>query len=334
MINSFHFPGNRFRRNVFMLSLLVTVLVLVNPFTNGFIQARETKALVDTVAPIQLSPEQLKSFEGVFQNPRNNDMYVQFAVKGNALTGKLLWNNNEIGLVPESASSFVSTESGEEGPIHIRFLKDSSGVVGKVSVGNNELWSKMYNYKPLVRTEMKHEPEQLKPFEGLYEDERGRNQFIQMTVRDNKLVIKQHWDGSEIVMVPQTELDFFNPQMLLYTCSFSKGPDGAVKQALIFKRDKWNKTEKIRMTMEQLKIYEGKYQFKDDPDNFIRISARGNNLVVKQLWDSKEIILEPQVANYFYNNEQSYPLLAILDKSGAVLQVRVLDLDLFDKVKE
>lgn len=54
--------------------------------------------------------------------------------------------------------------------------------------------------------------------------------------------------------------------------------------------------------------------------------------MVKQLWDNKEIILDPQTEIYFYNNEQSYPLQVMKDKGGKVIQVLVLGIDVFDKV--
>jgi hypothetical protein len=253
-------------------------------------------------------------------------------VKGNGLNAKLLWNNNELKLTPESDSVFaVKTE--EEGPDHIKFVRDAAGVVTKISLGRNEYWSKVNNYKPVVKEEMKHTPAQLKPFEGVYQLQGNRPRYLQMTVKENALIIKQHWDGTEIRMLPETELDFFSREMPIFSCTFTKGTDGTVMQALIYKRDKWDKLKKISMTKEQVQLLEGKYQFKDDPDNYIQLTVRKNMLVVKQLWDNKEIILEPQTETYFYNNEQSYPLQVMKDKDGNVTQVLVLGIDLFEKIK-
>ena len=281
---------------------------------------------------VQLSSKQLKSYEGVFQNPRNNDMNVQFVVKDDGLTAKLLWNNVELKLTPESDSVFtVHTE--EEGPDHIIFVKDAAGMVTKISLGRNEFWNKVDNYKPVVKVEMKHTAEQLKPYEGLYQLQGNRPRFIQMTVKDNGIVLKQHWDATEIRLLPETELDFFSREAPLFSCTFTKATDGTVTQALIFKRDKWDKLKKIELTTTQLKTVEGKYQFKDDPDNYIQLTIRNNKLVVKQLWDNKEIILDPQTETYFYNNEQSYPLQVMKDQQGKVIQVLVLGIDLFDKVE-
>ena len=79
-------------------------------------------------------------------------------------------------------------------------------------------------------------------------------------------------------------------------------------------------------------MYEGKYQSKDDPDNLIQIIAKGNNIIVKQLWDGKETLIEPQTETYFYNDEKSYPLQFIKDKDGKVSQALVLGMDLFNKL--
>ena len=323
----FHKPSTGNQYKMAYITGLILIFSLATPFTAIILHAQDQPK-----PTVQLSAEKLKACEGVFQNPRNTDMYVQFVVKDKGLNAKLLWNNAELKLTAESDSVFA-VHTDEEGPDHILFVRDAAGMVTKISLGRNEFWSKVNNYKPVVRTEMKHTPEQLKPFEGLYQVQGNRPLFLQMTVKDNGLVIKQHWDGNEIRLLPETELDFFSREAPLFNCSFTKAPDGTVSLALISKRDKWDKLKKITLTTGQLKSVEGKYQFKDDPDNYIQLTARNNKLVVKQLWDNKEIILDPQTETYFYNNEQSYPLQVMKDKDGNVVQVLVLGLDLFDKVK-
>ena len=320
------FTGKSFK--MAYIAGLILIFFLATPFAAAILYAQDQPK-----PAVQLSAEQLKAYEGFFQNPRNSEMYVQFTVKENGLTAKLLWNNGVLRLTPESDSVF-SVQTDGEGPDHITFVKDSTGMVTKISLGRKEFWSKVNNYKPIVRVEMKHVPEQLKPFEGLYQLQGNRPRFLQMTVKDNVLLVKQHWDGNEIRLLPETELDFFSRETPLFNCTFTKTPDGAVTQALIFKRDKWDKLKKVSPTMAQLKIVEGKYQFKDDPDNYIQLIARNNKLVVKQLWDNKEIILDPQTEVYFYNNEQSYPLQVMKDKEGKVTQVMLLGIDLFEKVKD
>jgi len=91
--------------------------------------------------------------------------------------------------------------------------------------------------------------------------------------------------------------------------------------------------KKTNLTTEQLKPYEGKFQSKDDPDNYIQVTAKNNNLIVKQLWDGKEIAVETLTETYFYNDAQSFPLQIIKNKDGNVTQVVILGIDEFNKVK-
>jgi hypothetical protein len=316
-----------------LVSLIMAAGLLVNPFNAELIHGQETQKSSAPKPGIQLSSAQLKAYEGFFQSSNNDEMYVQFIAQENSLLAKLLWNNNEMHLIPETELSFISKETGDEGPVHVRFSKDSSGLISQLFVNNNDSWKKVKDYKPVIKKEIEHTPEQLKKFEGLYQSQHENPEFIQFTVKENTIVLKQLWDGNEIPFVPQSELDFFSKVAPLFTLTFTKGADGSITQVLAFKRDLWVKAKEARPTQEQLKALEGKYQFIDDKDNYIQLTARDGHLILKQLWDAKEIILEPQTATHFYNSAQSYPLLVIKDNSGTVTQVRVLGNDLFNKVK-
>jgi hypothetical protein len=283
---------------------------------------------------VKLSPAQFKAVEGVFQNPRNGDMYLSMTATGDAIMGKMLWNNNQVRLTPESELVFFNKDANEGNPLRVTFKKDSAGVITELSMGNRDIWKRVYNYKPVVKVEMAHTPEQLKPFEGIFQLQNGQPRFIQFTVKNNKLALKQHWDGGEILLIPESELNFYNPDQLLFSLVFSKDNEGKIAQVLVSKRDAWNKIVPVHPTSEQLKPFEGKYQFKDDGDNYLQLTARNNQLVVKQLWDGKEIFLAPVTETYFYNQEQSYSLIFMKDKDGAYSQIKVLGIDVFTKVKD
>ena len=335
MTNNYKTPPHILTGYSFAFPLLVSLIILlINPFSAVPANAQDTARTKQIKTPAQLSEQEWKAVEGIFQSSGNKDMYVQFTARESALVAKLLWNNNEIHLIPESVLAFTSKEEGDEGPIHITFAKDSTGYVNQVTVANNGVWNRTKEYKPVVKKEMDHTPEQLKPFEGLYQLQNDKTRFIQFTVNGNNLILKQHWDGNEIPFVPESELNFFCKTIPQFALAFTKGQDGNITQALAFGRDLWIKTKKINLTLTQLKIFEGKYQFKDDPDNFIQIIARDHNLVVKQLWDGKEIVVEPMTETYFYNKDQSYPLQIIQNDDGIVKQVLVLGVDVFDKVKK
>ncbi len=333
MAHSNKIPRNMLHRYSFVVAVVIACFI-IDPLIALKTFAQETQKPADTKKPaVQLSEKEWKALEGIFENAQNKEMHVEFTARENKLIAKLLWNNNQIELIPESTLTFISKEAGDEGPIHITFTKDSTGAINQVNVANNGVWNRTKDYKPIVKKEMDHTPEQLKPFEGLYQLTNGEDRFIQFLVKENNLVLKQHWDGNEISFVPETQMDFFSKEAPLFSLAFSKDNAGNISQVLAFKRDLWVKLKKVHPSVQQLKSYEGKYQSKDDPDNFIQLIAKENNLVVKQLWDGKETIVEPQTKTYFYNNSQSYPLQIIKDKDGTAMQVTILGMDLFNKVK-
>jgi hypothetical protein len=285
-------------------------------------------------ATIKLSPEQLKAFEGYFQSSQNKDNVVQFSAVENGLFAKLLWNNGEAHLVPESVMGFVSKEGGDDGPIHIVFLKDSTGVVNHVDVAKNGVWNRIKDYKPVVKKEMEHTPAQLMRFRGLYQLQGDNSRFLQFSVKDNNLVLKQLWDGNEINFLPESELSFFSTQVPQFPLDFSKDKDGIITQVLAFKRDVWIKTTKPALTPAILKTYEGKYRSEDDPDNEISITATDSNLVVRQLWDKKDRVLQPLTEIYFNNQDRTFPLVIVKDQQGKVSQAVLLTGNIFKKLPE
>jgi len=309
---------------------IVLLLVLINSFT---IKAQTEKQSDEKKSVVQLNPAQWKAVEGYYQNARNKEMYIQITAKGNYLLEKLLWNNNELKLMPESELDFVGESEGE--PAHISFKKDSSGAIAQVLFNKNNVFTKAVNYQPIVRIEFPHTPIQLKKYEGLYRLQlRDQERFIQFSEKDNKLMLKQHWDNKEVVLLPESDSNFFSKEAPLFALVFVKNNEGNISGAFINKRDNWDKVIKVVPTAGQLKVLEGKYAFKEDPDNVIQLIAKKNALIIKQLWDKKEIILEPYTANYFYNNIESYPLQINRDANGEVTQLIVLGMDIFVKVKE
>lgn len=295
-------------------------------------QAQTDKPAEEKKPAAQLTAAQWKAVEGYYQNARNKEMYIQISAKGNVLIEKLLWNNAELKLIPESELDFTGESEGE--PVRISFKKDSTGNIAQVQFNRNNIFTKANDYKPVVRIEMQHVPAQLKKYEGLYRiQQREQERFIQFTEKENKLVLKQHWDSKEVMLLPESDSNFFSKEAPLFSLLFVKDNEGNITKALVNKRDNWEKVKKTAPTAEQLKALEGKYEFKEDPDNVIQLIVKKNTLIVKQLWDKKEIILEPYSASYFYNNAESYPVQVTRDENGAVTQLLVLGLDVFVKVK-
>jgi len=295
--------------------------------------AQDTSASSPAKPPAQLNESQWKAVEGVFQSPQNGEMKVRFTLAEHRLLAELLWNGGALKLLPESETDFTSIEKEDGQPIRIHFHNDSAGRYSRVDVAGNGSWTRVNNYKaPPDKKPMAHTPDQLKRFEGLYRGQQNQNMFIQLSVKDNSLILKQHWDNNELLFQPDTDSSFFMLARPMFTLDFKKDAGGNITGFIAFRRDVWNKAAKPALTTTQLTALSGKYQSKDDPDNQIELSTRDNHLVVKQLWDKKQITLDVLADGYFYNTAESYSLLQTKDNEGnpAIL---LLGMDFFNKMK-
>src|SRR5689334_14421945 len=77
----------------------------------------------------------------------------------------------------------------------------------------------------------------------------------------------------------------------------------------------------IHSQQESLKKFEGYYQFTEDTTRYLQITPQGNNLILHQLWDDKEISFERKSELEFYNGENSFPLKFSSDQKGSITQV-------------
>ena len=115
MIPKYRSAESKTHKPTYSFTIIIGMLIVINSFTNQFLSAQETQKAAETKTPIHLSEQQWKAVEGIFQDPSNNDRYVQFTPGENFLVAKLLWNNAEIQFIPESELEFVSKEVVEDG---------------------------------------------------------------------------------------------------------------------------------------------------------------------------------------------------------------------------
>jgi hypothetical protein len=185
-------------------------------------------------------------------------------------------------------------------------------------------------------------PAQLKPLTGKYISNNNKMIFLQMMIKDDHLVLKQSWDGEEVAFKQVSDLNFFNDEHN-FPLKFTKNDKGESTQVLAFDTDVWIKVpdnyvpqleKTIQLTVAQLKAFEGKYQMKgDDGDNFLQITAANDHLVLKQLWDQREISFSPISPLDFFDGPQTFPLKFTKDKDGAVTQVLAFNKDVWVRVK-
>ncbi len=201
------------------------------------------------------------------------------------------------------------------------------------------------DFMPKARPDTVINPKVLKAYEGYYkfQFEKGTDSYIHIAVTEKGLVLKQMWDGKEISFAPQSALEFVNEDGS-FTLKFTKESNGAITHVLALDKDLWTKTndyelqtiKEINLAPAQLKALEGKYtfQFEKGKDAFIQISASEKGLVLKQMWDEKEIPFVAQSELDFYNKEAKFPLRFTKGKGGNAIQVLAFNRDLWNKVKQ
>ena len=82
----------------------------------------------------------------------------------------------------------------------------------------------------------------MKALEGYYEIQPRKDAHLQLTTKNNQLILKQLWDGREITFEPESELGFFCKDFP-FPLKFSKNTAGEVTQVLAFERDVWKKVK-------------------------------------------------------------------------------------------
>jgi hypothetical protein len=290
---------------------------------------------LSTFAQPRLSPEQLKAFEGYYRDPQNKEMVVHVLVQRDTLVVKPLWSDFTAHLLPKGDLVFQSIEAVERGPIDIAFSRDSTGDIAAIDLGNTgDKWNRDKDYKPVVKKEMEHTPAQLKPYEGVYRLDHEGERFLEFFVKDNNLILKQLWDGTEIPFHPENTEDFYTEKISIFSLHFTKDQTGNVTQVLAFGHDLWVKTKPPGFSAATLGAASGKYQSKDDPDNQVTISVRNNELVVKQGWDGQEITLQALTETYFYNPDKAYKLQLHKDDKGKVSEIVLLETSVFVRLPQ
>lgn len=202
--------------------------------------------------------------------------------------------------------------------------------------------SKLHAQGAVDNKTVKSSTEQLKLFAGKYLAEDNKMNFLQMIIKDNHLVLRQSWDGVEIDFKQTAELEFYNDDHS-FPLKFTKSSTGKMTQVLAFNKDVWNRVDDnykpelqktIQLTPVQLKAFEGKYELKGgDGDEFLQITAANDHLVLKQLWDQREINFSPVSEVDFFNDVQTFPLKFTKGADGVATEVLAFNKDVWTKMK-
>ena len=181
-------------------------------------------------------------------------------------------------------------------------------------------------------------------FEGIYQDKDAPTAYFKVTAVNNTLVAKRLDYEQQYVLNRTSELTFestdvqSSKKMII---AFSKNAAGAISQARVDDHTPWIKVkaykpiDQVKMPPRMLKKFEGKYQFEAKPEAFLTITSNGTGLVLKQLWDGKEISpFAPTSLLDFIYLKDAMPLRFVKDANGNVVKMYAFSKDAWDKVKE
>ncbi|HMG92470.1 MAG TPA: serine hydrolase domain-containing protein [Chryseolinea sp.] len=131
-------------------------------------------------------------------------------------------------------------------------MKGGNGVVVMVNSDNGMILQEIVHsvfsvygwdeFKPITKQIVALTPEQWKSLDGRYELEGDKNMQLQFTSGDDKLTLKQLWDGREVTFEAESEVEFFCRDSV-FPLKFTKNTQGESTQVLAFGRDVWVKVK-------------------------------------------------------------------------------------------
>ncbi|WP_353140485.1 hypothetical protein [Pseudopedobacter sp.] len=155
--------------------------------------------------------------------------------------------------------------------------------------------------------------------------------FIQFELKDN--VLFAQWNNKEYQLIQINETNFESKEEG-HKVEFLKDSSGQFTSAKILDKIVTVKVEfdpKIvkPLSAAQLKGLEGTYSLKNNSFK-IDIRSSANGLILKQLWDNKEIAFTPRSETFFLNEDGTFPLTFLLS-DGEATQVTCFEKDVWLK---
>lgn len=204
------------------------------------------------------------------------------------------------------------------------------------------------NVKAITPTHIRHkvirtDNTPLKAFEGIYQSKDNAFSVFKITVDGDKLLAKAVEGEQKLTLTRKSDLGFESPDEdgdETMTVVFSKNGTGEINGALVGGKQQWNKIKsyvspaEVKLTADQLKAFEGKYEFEQKKGTYIQITATADGLILKQSWDGREVNFVAIGEQSFLNKQMAFPLVFTKDASGNVIKVLAFNRDSWDKVKE
>jgi len=282
-----------------------------------------------------LNTQQLNELEGVYQLNANKAAYLQVITKQNKLIAKQLWDGKEIAMWAQSDISFLVSAPYLRA---VKFTKNDAGTATKFTASDKQDWNKVDDYHPVDSIRLPQEV--LKKMEGFYEFREHKGQFLQITATANGLLLKELWDSREVNFTPTGPLTFSTNANPEFTLQFTADNTGRFTSVLAWGKDVWDRNDNyhapvvIKLTAQDLKKLEGKYEFKEQKGQFIQITATDNGLVLKQLWDDQQIdFVATSPLDFFSKKQPGFTLQFTADNAGHITQVLAFGQDVWERGK-
>jgi|GEM_PF-825032 beta-lactamase regulating signal transducer with metallopeptidase domain len=275
--------------------------------------------------------QQLKSLEGKYRMSNGTKaFFLQITAKGNELVLKQLWDNQEIIFEPQSELEFKA--KNQDFPI--KFIKGKNGTIAQMLAFQRDLWDKI-DAEP--QEEIVFTQQQLNAFAGYYQYQNRKEAFAQIVVRGKNLVGIQLWDNKEFVFTAKSSLEFISKEGI--PIKFIKNAAGAITQLLVLNRDwldkvkeyKPIKKKEVELTAQQLEITEGYYFQQENKEYCMQITAKGNEILVKQLWDDAEANFFPVSELEFFSKASMLTFTFTKGENGQITQLTARDGKLWTK---
>jgi len=324
MMNLKKSPNANAYKYAFVLLLVAASYCLINPLSVSALQKNVSGTAQD-----------LKKFEGYYEmKGTKGAAVIQITATGNGIVLKQLWNDKQIDFTSTGPLTFSTKDNPS---FTLKFTSDNAGLITQILAFGKDVWVRSDSYHLPVAVKLT--AHDLKKFEGYYEMKDPKAGFIQISSTGSGLVLKQLWDYKQFDFAAKSPLDFFGKTAPGFTLQFTSDNAGHITQVLAFGTDVWVRSNnyhapvEIKLTAQELKKFEGKYEAANKKGTYIQISSNGNGLVLKQLWDNKQIdFAAASTSDFFAKAEPGFTLQFTGNNSGGVTKVLAFGKDVWEKV--
>lgn len=310
---------------VFVLLLVATSYFLINPLSASAIRKHSIR-----------TDQALKKFEGYYKMKGKKDIVIQIMATGNGLLLKQLWNDRQIDFTSTGPLTFFVKDDPS---FTLKFTGNDAGRITHFLAFGKDVWIKSDNYS--LPGEVKLTAQDLKKFEGYYELKGKKESFTQISSTSNGLVLTQLWDNKKIDFVAKSPLEFFVKTTPGFTLQFTGDNAGHISKFLAFEKDTWIKSSiqtyhppvEIKLTTQELKKLEGKYELAEKKGIFIEITSKNDGLILKQSWDNKQLDFAAKgPLAFFAKTNTDFTLQFTASNTGEITKVLALGKDVWNKV--